>query len=965
MDKNSAPLDLKLAIAITAGVLVAGLLVTFAASAWLQRDIHTDAQSRFQRQVELVESEIQRRFNQPIYGLKGARGVYAANPAVGRSSFRAYVESRNLPLEFPGVRGFGFIQRVLREELDQFIAAERRDEAPDFNVRTQGIAPDLYVIKFIEPLANNRAAWGLDLGSEPVRREAVERAARSGEAALSHRIVLVQDGRQGPGFLYLVPVYRHGAPPTNPQQRQAALLGLVYSPIVVAEVLKGTIDISSGQIDFKLFDGAAADASSLIFDSGHATPAAKAADTSGQTARMFSTSRTMTIGGRPLVLQAGSSVKFEADVDESAPLLVGLGGALLSVLLALSVWLLGTGRERAQALARSMTADLDRLAKVVEHTSNVVIITDPDLRITWVNEGFTRTYGYTLEEATGRQPAELLSSGRTDPSSLQTLRQAITDGDHCRIEVLNRTKNGEELWIDLEVQPKRDAQGKLTGFMEIGLDITTRKQAEEQLRTSKAFLDRAEQIAGVGGWEVDLRSSVLTWSAQMYRIYDIAPEDKPPLGDSLKYFAPQERELIEHTARECIKYRKPWDLQLPLVTGRGRSIWVRSVGAVEIEDGRPARLVGTLQDVTVQRAMEAELQRSNTVMQSIVDNLPCGLSVFTGDLRLVAHNMQFRRLLDLPDSLFTGSATSFEAIIRHNASRGEYGEGEVDDVVAKIVERARHPVAHQFERLRHDGSPLEIRGSPMPGGGFVTTYMDISERKKVERLKSEFISTVSHELRTPLTAIYGSLGLLASGVAGDLPAEVRNLIQIAHRSSERLVRLINDVLDVEKIESRKMNYKMIRQALAPLITQAMDATRAFANQYGIALECEPLPGETLVEVDSDRIVQVLVNLLSNAAKFSHAGGVVTVKMSPREGRVRVSVLDHGQGMPESFRARIFQRFSQADSSDSRQKGGSGLGLNICKSIIEDHQGHIDYTSTIGVGSEFFFDLPAVSVQQDG
>jgi len=963
MDGKRAHLDLKSAFALTAGVLVAGLIVTIAACSWLQRDIHTDAQSRFQRQVEIVESEIQRRINQPVYGLKGARGVYAANPAVGRSAFRAYVESRNLPLEFPGVRGFGFIQRVLREEVDTFIAIERRDDAPDFAVRTRGTAPDLYVIKFIEPLADNRAAWGLDLGAEPVRREAIERAVRSGEAALSGRIVLVQDGRQGPGFLYLVPVYRNGAHPANPQQRQAALLGLVYSPIVVAEILKGTIDIGSGQIDFKLFDAKAADASNLIFDSaGHRNPAIKVTDSANAAGQMFTTSRTMIIGGRPLTFQASSSAMFEAALDESTPLLVGLGGALLSALLALSVWLLGTGRERAQALARSMTADLDRLAKVVEHTSNVVIITDPDLRITWVNEGFSRTYGYTLEEAMGRQPAELLGSGRTDPSGLQTLRQAITDGEHCRIEVLNRTKNGEELWIDLEVQPKRDARGQLTGFMEIGLDITTRKRAEEQLRTSKAFLDRAEQIAGVGGWEVDLRSNVLTWSAQMYRIYDIAPEDKPPLGDSLKYFAPQERELIERTARECIKYRKPWDLQLPLVTGRGRSIWVRSVGAVEIEDGRPARMVGTLQDVTVQRAMEAELQRSNTVMQSIVDNLPCGLSVFDGDLRLVAHNMQFRRLLDLPDALFAGACTSFDAIIRHNASRGEYGEGAVEDVVAKIVERARRPVAHQFERLRHDGSPLEIRGSPMPGGGFVTTYVDISERKKVERLKSEFISTVSHELRTPLTAIYGSLGLLASGVAGDLPAEVKNLIQIAHRSSERLVRLINDVLDVEKIESRKMNYKMIRQPLAPLISQAMDATRAFANQYGIALECEPLPGETLVEVDSDRIVQVLVNLLSNAAKFSHAGGVVTVRMSPTEGSVRVSVRDHGQGMPESFRARIFQRFSQADSSDSRQKGGSGLGLNICKSIIEDHQGHIDYTSTIGVGSEFFFDLPTAHVQ---
>jgi signal transduction histidine kinase len=242
--------------------------------------------------------------------------------------------------------------------------------------------------------------------------------------------------------------------------------------------------------------------------------------------------------------------------------------------------------------------------------------------------------------------------------------------------------------------------------------------------------------------------------------------------------------------------------------------------------------------------------------------------------------------------------------------------------------------------------------------------MDISERKKVERLKNEFISTVSHELRTPLTSIYGSLSLLASGMAGELAPDVKELVNLSLRSSERLVRLINDVLDVEKIESKMMTYNRVVQPLTPLIDQAIDTTLHYAKQYDVQVEFETrldsAGANVKVNVDADRIVQVLVNLLSNAAKFSERGGRVAVRMAVLGQRVRVSVVDRGQGIPEEFRAQIFERFSQADSTDRRQKGGTGLGLSICKSIVEEHGGAIDYVSTLGAGTEFYFELPVVS-----
>ena len=946
-------------LAVTAGVLATALALTAGAVYWRQRDIQADAVSTFNRQVDRVKSDIERRFALPGYGLSGARGMYAAaNASVGRSAFRIYVQSRDLPTEFRGVRGLGFAQKVLREDLDRFILAERRDQAPDFAVRTSGNARDLYVIKFIEPMADNRPAWGFDLGSEPVRRQAVDRAIASGDATLSDPITLLQDGKQGPGFIYLLPVYRDGATPSDIGQRNAALIGLLFSSIVASEILSGAADASAGELNFELYDGADVKLEKLVFVSQIeplATPRLAAETNVGAPALV--TLRSLEIGGRTLTLRARTTKLFDARRDHAAPALVGWGGTMLSLLLALAVWLLATGRTRAVRLANNMTADLERLAAVVRYTANTVVITDRDGRIVWINDGFVRTYGYTLEEAFGCTPSELVGSVQTSEATLEIVDRAFTSGESCQVEVHNKDKYGAEYWIALDIQPRHDAAGKLTGFMEIGSDITNRKRAEALLRVTNASLERGERISGIGGWEVDLVAQTLEWSDQTCRIYGVAPGFRPRMSDRSKFFAPAEKEIIDRTAKECIEGRQSWDIQLPATTNDGRSIWVRSIGSVQLENAVPVRVVGTLQDVTAQRAMQEELRRSNTVLQAILDNLPCGLSVFDGDLKLVAHNMQFRRLIDLPDTLFAAPATFFVDIIRYNAARGEYGPGDVEATVAGIVDRAAHPVAHQLERQRHDGVSIEVRGAPMPGGGFVSTYMDISERKKVERLKNEFISTVSHELRTPLTSIYGSLSLLASGQAGELPADVMTLIGIAHQSSERLIRLINDVLDVEKISSQMMTYRMLCQPLAPLIDQAIAATQAYAAQYNVEMVFDPREDTVQVEADSDRLVQVIVNLLSNAAKFSQGVASVFIRMTTIGSNVRVSVVDQGQGIPDEFRARIFERFSQADGSDRRQRGGTGLGLNICKSIVEAHHGRLDYISTVGSGSEFFFDLP--------
>jgi len=239
---------------------------------------------------------------------------------------------------------------------------------------------------------------------------------------------------------------------------------------------------------------------------------------------------------------------------------------------------------------------------------------------------------------------------------------------------------------------------------------------------------------------------------------------------------------------------------------------------------------------------------------------------------------------------------------------------------------------------------------------------DISERKRVEQMKNEFISTVSHELRTPLTSIQASLAMLADGMAGELPPDALRLTTIASQSSERLVRMVNDLLDIQKIEAGQMHFEALAQPLLPVAERALAAMEGHAAKAGVLLRHDWDAGAARIaaSIDADRMEQVLTNLLSNAIKFTPAGKTVTLGLAQAPGKVRLLVADEGPGIAPEFQQRVFQRFAQADGADSRTRGGTGLGLAISKAIIEEHGGTIGFTTAPDRGTRFVVELPAAS-----
>ena len=379
---------------------------------------------------------------------------------------------------------------------------------------------------------------------------------------------------------------------------------------------------------------------------------------------------------------------------------------------------------------------------------------------------------------------------------------------------------------------------------------------------------------------------------------------------------------------------------------------------VTLASGRS--VVGIVHDIGERKALERSVRRSEALFRATFDQALVGIVHTDLEGRFIRVNRRACDMLGYPEkellALGYRDVTHPEDLAVSAARH------------ASLMADPQQPFEYQVTRrfLKRDGSVLwalasvnVIRGEHGQPDFFLTMVQDITELKRVERMKSEFVSTVSHELRSPLTSIRGSLGLLAGGVAGTLPPQARDLVLIGERNCERLIRLVNDILDTEKMDSGRMRFELHVTDVRPLVDRAIESMEGYAAARKVVLRVSRPPQTLLASVDDDRLIQALVNLLSNAVKFSPEGGEVEVALArDPAGRLRLEVADHGPGIAEEFRDRIFQRFSQADASSSRRQGGSGLGLYIAKGIVDNLGGTLGYRTGPG-GTTFELVLPEV------
>jgi PAS domain S-box-containing protein len=714
---------------MTLGALLLGLGLTALMATSMATKNREDTQAAFDQQTERVRRELLRRFQTPEEGLRAMRSMLIAQKfKVDRQTFGTYVSTIDLARQYPGVLGFGLIERVPRAHLGSFEARERADQGEGFTVKSSGEHPDLFVIKWIEPIDNNLPAWGYDVGSETHRREATERAIRTGEPTLTRRINLTQDRKKRAGFLFELAVYDAGGAVPPPDKRLSLLRCVVYTPILLDELMSGMKDVTRDLIAFDLIDPDPGKPVLMYSNHGHATSPPPGS---------LSTTMDVTVAGLKMRLEMRPTARFNSLIARSTHLWVACVGILLSGLLSATIWLLTTRRAQAEAHARAVTTELDRLAVVAKHTSNAVIITDRLLRITWVNSGFTRTYGYTLDEALGHTPGQLLASGRSEPSAIRTLIESARKGVGCRVEVINRTKEGLERWMDIEVQPTVSAQGDVNGFIEIGLDVTDQKAANFKLaaalRESKTLLRLINthylvSVADAKGKIIDANPAFCRVSG--YALKDLLGQDHRIINSGVQNKAFWQN--MWHT----VSRGEVWRAEICNRARDGHLYWVDSIIAPFLgEDGKVQRYVSVRTDITRSKLAAQEIEQQRSSLNNILEGTNAGTwecNVRTGEAKV---NARWASILgfELSELEPVTIATWRQHVLKEDLAHSDallerYYKGSSDlyDCELRMRHREGHIVwVHVRGRVWSWLSP----GRPDWMGGIM---LDITERKRAE-----------------------------------------------------------------------------------------------------------------------------------------------------------------------------------------------------------------------------------------
>lgn len=547
------------------------------------------------------------------------------------------------------------------------------------------------------------------------------------------------------------------------------------------------------------------------------------------------------------------------------------------------------------------------------------------------------------------------------PDDLHITYQSVAAIErHEKFELTYRLRHvdGHSVWVREQGRGEYDADGNLLWVSGFIWDISDRKAAEDALRVSERRFSGAFNTAPQGMAIVDLDGRWLEVNDALCRMLGYSREELLRLDfqhithpDDLAKDLQLLQQLLEGVIAD-------YQLEKRYIDKRGEVLWILlSVSLVRDARGLPLHFVSQIQDITARFEASRRLREREEYLSTLLDNVIDAIVTIDETGLIETFNPAAERIFGYGKAEIIGHNVKLLMPAgyreQHDGYLAAYRNSGVPRILGKDLELpAQRRNGEQFT-MELAVSQITLQGQRR----FIAVIRDISERKRIERMKSEFVSTVSHELRTPLTSIAGALGLINGGALGEVPAQMGEMLRIAQSNSQRLSDLINDLLDMDKLVAGKMTFALQPLPLWPLLEAAIEQNQPYAAQHSVALLLQPPRLDVDVRVDRQRFAQIMANLLSNAAKFSTQGAEVEVSAALAGTRVRISVRDCGVGIPDAFRARIFGKFSQADATDTRQKGGTGLGLAITRELTERMAGQIGFESAEGHGSTFWVELP--------
>jgi PAS domain S-box-containing protein len=647
-------------------------------------------------------------------------------------------------------------------------------------------------------------------------------------------------------------------------------------------------------------------------------------------------------------------------------ILLILGGVSIALIVG---YRMGT---RAQSTKSTVSNTVHLQHELIDQAPHVAIITTNIYGlITSVNAGAEHLLGYREDELVKhkklqellfiedkRQPKPNELAQHTEFDSFIQSSLSNEQSQEPRDAIFFR-KDGNKRIVSHNLSALFDQHEQKNGYLFIAIDVTRDRNSIDSLRFTERLFRSALDVSSHGLAIISSKNKLLRANRALATMLGYSTHQIQQLMIDECVFIDDLFELRRQSNRILTGAQDSFQIEVKLLHKNGHHVPVILSMAKVATGAKSAPLfVANIFDlserVALQKAQQEEANFRASILSHVVD------AIITIDERalITSVNPAAERMFIYQEHELIGK--NVKVLMPEPFASAH--DGYLKHYLSAETQRPLNKMTRRLLGLRSDGKTFDLQLSlselrQQTGRAFVGVVRDITEQRRVEQLKEELVSVVSHELRSPLTSIFGSLRLVGSGALGDIPEQAAELVNVATLNAERMIRLINDLLDLDKLTAGKLDLKLRPIDLSKLLRQAIALSEPEANNRQLTIHLELPKFVIRAMVDEDRLLQVVINLLSNALKFSSKGQSITVSLDQKDNKALITVIDHGPGIPHHSINKLFQRFEMAHSSADSHRGGTGLGLAISKALIEEMKGEIGVRSEEGKGSEFFFTLP--------
>jgi|GEM_PF-1692293 len=936
-------------------ILLLSSILTFITWLYAQGQLEDNLNLKFERETERVITQITERMDKYEGALEGgAAMLHAHNKNIDAAAWARFAKSLHLDERYPGINGIGVVYNFKTKEDLKAHIKEQQKTRPYFQVKPDHTQSEYWPITFIEPENTNIKAVGLDLAFETNRRRAIIKARDTGDAHITGPIVLVQDAKKTPGFLLFVPRYSTDDVPNTQEARRASFQDIVYAPFIMSELMQGTLGASERDVLVQIQDVGAAEVSSIntkpehhiLYDETNSP-----AHTKGD----FYLKTTRTMYGRLWEFKIYSNERFHKLTTFEKPLFILVIGLLIEGLLLTLFLRMARANRKIANQGRVYRQSMLHMFQTAVHG---MLTLNENGTILAINPACEKIFGCSEQKAIGENICMFMP---TYFAKEQTRMLGIS------YSLEGKRKNGQTFPLELSVSESKYDKDKI--YTLILHDITLRTENQSALLQSNRYLNLAEDLSGLGHWRLNIESQELFWSDGVYKIHERDLKAAvPTLEEALHYYHPDDVKNVEKIITGAMKSGGEYIFQQRIITEKGKIRHIQAAGQAEKNtEGKVVAIFGIIQDVTLIKEKEKELENTAEFYRTILDTVPDKVFVKDGELRIIEANKAFWSMYDTPAAELLNT-TALEKFPKEQAEgfiardKKVLQQNEINETEEEITTKNGDTILHYTRKIPFNS---ELKGRVLLGiAQDITAWRQAEEEQKIliQKLSEsngeleEFAFVASHDLQEPLRIITNFSDIIRADYIDKLPEEAGEYLKFIHDGASHMQDLVRDMLEYARLSHNESASERLFE-IKPKIDFVQENLRERIDEIQPEMiVAENMP--THVMGNPARFVRVLQNLVSNSLKYQPKGQVPKIQIACQKtnGAYKFSVKDNGIGMKEEHWDKVFMPFQRLHSKSEYR--GTGIGLAICQKIVNNWGGEIWFDSKYGKGTTFYFTLPS-------